>query len=92
MANAKRPLPIELCSGWPENPSANPSAEVVRLFALNVRRAIGDRSVRSAAADSGLSHVTVLNALNGKSWPDAWTITHLERGLNSELWPRHTAD
>lgn len=53
--------------------------------------AIGDRSVRSAATECGLSHVTVLNALNGKSWPDAWTITHLERGLNAELWPRLSA-
>ena len=61
------------------------------MFALNVRSALGDRSVRSVAVDCGLSHVTVLNALNGKSWPDAWTITHLERGLNAELWPRYTS-
>ena len=88
MANVKRPLPVELCTGWPENPSDNPSAEVVRQFALNVRSAIGDSSVRSIAAACGLSHVTVLNALNGKSWPDAWTISNLERGLNTGLWPR----
>ena len=87
MANAKRLLPVELCSGWSENPSDNPSTEAVRQFAQNVRGAIGDNSVRSVAAECGLSHVTVLNALNGKSWPDAWTITHLERGLNTEPWP-----
>lgn len=91
LGNSKRVPPFDLCPGWPDMASSDQSAESMRQLALNIRHAIGGRSIRSVAAECGLSHVTVLNVLNGKSWPDVWTIAHLEQGLKTGLWPAFLA-
>lgn len=90
MARQPRALPAELADPpWPEHPSGDPLGEVARQFVLNVRAAVGDRSVRSVAAAAGMSHVTLLNVLAGRVWPDLYTIARLEAALDTGLWPQH---
>lgn len=84
-----RAKPVALApSPWPDVPSDDPVGEVARKFAINVRDAIGNRSLRSVAEASGLTHVTLLNILGGKVWPDLSTIARLENGLGVQLWPK----
>lgn len=87
MSRPSRPHPHELADGWPEVPAVDPTAEVARQLAQNLRAAIGDRSVRSAARDTDVDHATISAILNGKTWPDLYTIAKLERGLGADLWP-----
>lgn len=87
MARPARQLPRELVDGWPDGPSDDAVAEVTRLFAVNLRAAIGDRSLRVAAAPTGVDHTTILKILDGRTWPDAATIAKLEIGLETRLWP-----
>lgn len=84
-----RAKPVALApSPWPDVPSDDPVGEVARKFAINVRDAVGNRSLRSVAEASGLTHVTLLNILGGKVWPDLSTIARLENGLGVQLWPK----
>lgn len=71
---------------WPDAPSDEPVTEVARQFAVRLRDAIGDRSIRSVAVTAGLNHVTLLNVLSGKAWPDLATIARLELALNTDLY------
>lgn len=73
--------------GWPSVPAVDPTAEVARQLAENLRAAIGERSIRSAARDADVDHATINAILNGRTWPDLYTIAKLERGLNADLWP-----
>jgi DNA-binding phage protein len=73
---------------WPDVASPDPIGEVARRFTLNLREAVGSRSIRSVAEASGLAHVTLLQVLAGQTWPDLETIAKLERGLDVPLWPR----
>lgn len=88
MARPFRAPPRDLTPSWPDAPSTSNVGEVARLFALNLRSAIGDRSLRAAAAACGLSHVTLASILDGRVWPDLETIAKLEEGLQTHLWPR----
>jgi len=91
MARQPRANPVELADPpWPEQPSTDPLGEVARQFVLNVRAAIGDRSIRSVAAAAGMSHATLLNVLAGRVWPDLYTIARLEAALQTGLWPRQS--
>ena len=47
---------------------------------------IGDRSIRHIARQADLSPQTILNTLNGTSWPDLRTIARLETALDADLW------
>ena len=67
--------------------SADPIGEVARQFTLNLREAIGDRSLRAAARECGVAHSTILGILEGRAWPDLETIAKLERGLEANIWP-----
>lgn len=87
MSRPFRPRPWELADDWPDVNSADPIGEVARQFVLNLRTAIGDRSIRAIAKDAGINHVTLLIVLEGRSWPDLATIAKLERGLGVDLWP-----
>ena len=83
-----RDRPVELAPApWPDETATDPIAETARQFVLNLVRAIGEKSVRSVAAASGLNHVTLQNILLGKVWPDLATIARLERGTGTPLWP-----
>ena len=73
---------------WPDMRSEDPIGEVARRFAQNLRRAVGDRSIRSVAEASGVTHTTLLSVLAGQVWPDLETIAKLEHGLGIDLWPR----
>jgi len=67
--------------------SEDPVGEVARRFAENLRIAIGEQSVRAVAQKSEVAHVTILAILDGRVWPDMFTISKLERGLDVDLWP-----
>jgi transcriptional regulator with XRE-family HTH domain len=68
-------------------PSVDPIGEVARQFALNLRQAIGDRTLRSAAEQTNVDYSTIHSILQGRSWPDVYTLAKLERGLETDLWP-----
>ena len=88
MAMRERDKPSALApSPWPTVPSENAVGENARRFVLNLTEAIGEQSVRAAAKQSSVSHVTLLNILAGRVWPDLATITKLEIGLEASLWP-----
>jgi hypothetical protein len=81
-----RALPADLCVDWPERSSVDPIAERARQLALNLREAIGQRSVREIASITGVDRATIGAVLQGKSWPDIVTLAKLEHELGS-LWP-----
>lgn len=86
MARSERRSPAELSVSWPSEPSADPAAEAARQFALNLRDAIGDRSVRSVAAQADISEGTVRHVLAGSVWADLRTISQLEAALGVNLY------
>lgn len=84
----ERAQPVELCpTPWPSAPSADPYAEVARRFVVALNGALNGRSVRSIAADAGLTHGALNKLLAGRSWPNLLTIARLERALGADLWP-----
>lgn len=91
MTKQPRAQPRELAGDpWPDAPATDALGEVARQFVLNLRTAIGARSVRSVASDAGMSHGTLLNVLNGRVWPDLYTIARLEATLQTGLWPQES--
>jgi len=87
MPRPSRTLPKERMDRWPDVPAADPSAEVARRFALNLRAAIGDISLRAAEKVTGVDHSTIQAILRGQTWPDLDTIAKLENGFGVSLWP-----
>lgn len=86
MTDTGRGHPVDRAPApWPEVAANDPLAETARRFVLNLRAAIGTRSVRAVAGDAGVSHVTLLRVLAGKVWPDLATITRLEMALDADL-------
>jgi hypothetical protein len=92
MPRTARLKPNELVAAWPDGPAENPIGEVARVFAANLRRAIGEQSIRSAAEACGMNHATLIGILDGRAWPDMETIAKLERGLDAALWPGHSTE
>lgn len=72
---------------WPSSPSSDYAAERERLFALNLRTAIGDRSVRAVGRDADVDEGTIRRVLAGSTWPDIRTIALLEKALDQSLYP-----
>lgn len=68
-------------------PVARCGGETARQFALNLRAAIGDRSVRCVARDAGVDEGTIRNVLSGTAWPDLRTISRLESAVGRRLTP-----
>lgn len=83
-----RATPAMLSSQWPDGPSTDPVGEAARRFALNLREAIGERSVREVARTAGIDEGTIRKILLGGSWPDLRTIWRLESSLETELYTR----
>ncbi len=81
-----RATPAMLSPKWSDEPSADPSGEAARRFALNLRAAIGDRSVRGVARESGINEGTIRKILLGESWADLRTIWKLESALSVHLY------
>jgi len=69
--------------------SPDPIGEVARRFAENLRVAIGDSSLRTVAELTGVDHSTIQSILQGRAWPDTYTLAKLELGLKTPLWPAH---
>jgi hypothetical protein len=92
MSNSQRLPPNQLSPEWPNVTSTDPIGEVARQFALNLRKAMGDRTLREAADVTGVDYSTIATILNGRSWPDLFTMAKLERGLDADLWPGRTRD
>jgi hypothetical protein len=89
MGMQSRARPVELAPApWPDVTSGDPLGESARILAVNLRAALGDRSVHSAAGDAGISHVTLLNVLAGRAWPDLATVARLELSLGVPIYPK----
>lgn len=86
-----RKKPRELTASWPDEPSPDVVGEVARLFAINLRDAIGSRSVRAVSAECNVSHATVLHIISGEIYPDLTSMARLEQGLQIVLWPALSA-
>ncbi|AXT86255.1 XRE family transcriptional regulator [Aeromicrobium sp. A1-2] len=87
MPRPRRDAPSTFSADWPSAACSDPDAEVLRRIAVNLRAAIGDRSLRSVAADSGIHHSLVAKVLDGQAWVEVVTVARLERGLGARLWP-----
>ena len=87
MPRPSRPAPRDRVADWPEVPSGDPSTEVARRFAIGLRAAMGESSLRAAGAETGVDHSTIQAILQGRAWPDLDTISRLENGLGADLWP-----
>ncbi|MEX1080160.1 MAG: helix-turn-helix transcriptional regulator [Homoserinimonas sp.] len=88
MARMARKTPAELApKPWPSSPSDDHAGEVARQFTLNLRDAIGTKSIRAAAEAAGVNHSTLLGIMEGRTWPDLETIAKIEHGLQADLWP-----
>jgi len=83
-----RATPAMLSSQWPDAPSADSVGEVARRFALNLKAAIGEQSVRAVARTAGIDEGTIRKILLGESWPDLRTIWKLESSLETQLYFR----
>lgn len=83
-----RATPAMLSSRWPSEPSADPTGEAARRFAVSLQAAIGEKSVRAVARDAGLDEGTIRKILLGESWPDLRTIWKLESALDIHLYTR----
>ena len=85
-----RVTPHELCVEWPTTRSDDPVAEIARQFVLNLRDAMGSRSIREVARETGVDRASIGTVLNGMSWPDTSTLARLELGLKVTLWPAYS--
>lgn len=83
-----RATPAMLSVDWPDAQSIDPAGEAARRFAVNLKSAIGARSIRAVARDAGLDEGTIRKILLGESWPDLRTIWSLESALDSVLYSR----
>ncbi|MCR2825017.1 hypothetical protein [Microbacterium sp. zg.Y909] len=88
MANRRRESPFELTESWPDAPSSDSAGETARQFVLNLRSALGERSVRAVAEHAVLDEATVRRVLSGAAWPDLRTVARLEEALGTRLYPR----
>jgi transcriptional regulator with XRE-family HTH domain len=89
MPRLARKTPAELTPGaWPTKPSQDPVAEVARQLVLNLREAVGERSIRAVGVQTGLDHSTILRILGGEVWPDLETIAKIELGLGVSIYPQ----
>jgi lambda repressor-like predicted transcriptional regulator len=87
MPRTARAKPRDLVADWPTAPADDEVGEVARRFAVNLREAIGEASIRSIAKAAGLNHATLIGILDGQKWPDLQTIAKIERGLDKDVWP-----
>lgn len=87
MPRTPRKRPNELTTGWPSVGSSTPAGEAARLFAIGLRDAIGEQSVRALGRESGVAPGTIRGIIEGRTWPDLETIAKLETTLGAPLFP-----
>lgn len=92
MAKSERLPPSELTEEWPNTVSPDIAGETARQLAVNLRRSIGDASIRSIADIAGLDEGTIRKLLAGTRWPDLRTIVLLEQAVGTQLWPASFSD
>jgi hypothetical protein len=92
MTRPVRSTPAELSPDWPHAASDDALGEVARRFAAQLRVIMGEKSARAVAKETGVSHLTILDVLAGRTWPDMFTIAKLEAGLAADLWPGRIAE
>lgn len=89
MVRTARRRPNEIVDPWPTGTTTDVAGRAAQAFVLELRRVIGEDSIRSIAALCGVNHETIRGILEGRVWPDMYTIAHLEAGLGVSLWQRH---
>jgi len=80
---------VAVGASFPEGPFRRGTPREVYLasaLAQRLNKKIGDESIRYIAKKADLSPQTILNILNGKTWPDLRTIARLENAVNGRLW------
>lgn len=96
VSRSSRPRPRDLVD-WREEsiggmkPVNSADVAVAMQLADNLRKAIGDRSVREVGVTCGVAYNSVRSILFGAGWPDIRTVALLEAGLGVDLWPSGTA-
>ena len=70
----------------PFRPETSPEVYLAAALARRLNSYSRWDSIRYVAKKADLSPQTILNILNGKSWPDLRTIARLENAFNSRLW------
>ena len=88
MPNTPHPTPAELSPSWPDTESSDPAGEAARLFVVNLRTAMEEKSIRRVAADAGLDEGTVRRVLAGTAWPHLRAMVMLEESLGVRLYTR----
>lgn len=92
-----RPLEVEgtprahlkVPAHWPYGELANdhPAARYAQAFSAALREALGSKSYRWLARESGVSHGTISAVIRGDTWPDLLTISKIEWAMGKPLWP-----
>lgn len=77
---------MQISADWPLSPVLDPVQESIRRYVLNLVRAIGEDSIRSAAERTEVNYSTLHAVLRGEAWPDAITVARTEQGLGTRLW------
>ena len=70
----------------PFRPETPPEVYLAAALARRLKMGIWRNSIRYVAKKADISPQTIINILNGKSWPDLRTIAKLENAFNSRLW------
>lgn len=88
MPNTPHPTPKDLTSSWPDEPSPDPAGEAARQFVVNLRAAMGEKSIRRVATDAGIDEGSVRRVLSGSAWPHLRAVVMLEESLGVRLYKR----
>lgn len=87
MGRRPRNPPAEGLDDWPQGRAVEPDVEHVRRIAETLANEVEGRSIRSVAAQAGITHQALADLLAGRTWPEVITIARIERGLGVRLWP-----
>ncbi len=87
MSTRARPEPRNDSAAWPHEICRDPVSEKARLFAMNLRAAMGSRTLHDVEATTGVDSTILSRILGGHVWPDGYTIARLEVRLHPHLWP-----
>ena len=80
---------------WPDGRFEKKAPEVLEFYVGIVKRLIDaceGMETPEVARKAGLSHQTVYNIIQGKSWCELPTVYRLEKALNKPLWHHEHID
>ena len=85
-----RPAPADQvpAGAWPDNlpDDTPPQVQLAAAVAIRLDEARRPLSYQDTEGATGVSHQTIHNIVNGRTWPDLHTIALLENGLEARLW------